>query len=84
MVASNSEMETVLQQVKAWPVESRIALARRVLESLDAPPEVSSPAVPEGPSSDRVLGLWSPGASAPTDEECEQILAEELRRKHAS
>lgn len=84
MVASNSEMEAALQRVKAWSAESRIALARRVLESLDTPPEVSPPAAPQGPSSDRVLGLWSPGASAPTDEECEQILAEGLRRKHAS
>jgi len=83
MVASNAEVESVLQQVKSWPAESRIALARRVLETV----EVDSKSVTrelKGPSSEQVLGLWNPGIAAPTDEECAQILAEELRRKHAS
>ena len=84
MVASNSEMETVWQQVKSWPVGSRIALARRVLETLDTEPEASVPGVHKGPPAEQVLGLWNPGTATPTDEECEQILAEELRRKHAS
>ncbi len=83
MVASNPEVESVLRQVKSWSAESRIALARRVLESV----ELESPNVTgglKGKSSEQVLGMWSPGTSAPTDEECNQILADELSRKHAS
>ena len=83
MVASNPEVESVVQQVKSWTAESRIALARRVLETV----EVESPNVTmslKGKSSEQVLGMWSPGSSAPTDEGCDQILAEELSRKHAS
>jgi hypothetical protein len=59
MVASTSEMDSVMQQVKAWPVASRIALARRVLETLNTEPEALAPGVYNGPSSDQVLGLWS-------------------------
>lgn len=81
VVASNSEVESVLQLVKAWPAESRIALARRVLESIE---QESSTSGLKGESSDRILGIWSTGEAAPSDEECDRILAEELERKHAS
>lgn len=81
MVASNSEVESVLQQVKAWPAESRIALARRVLESIE---QESLATGLKGESSDRVLGIWATDKAAPSDDECARILAEELERKHAS
>ena len=83
MVAMSLEVEQVLKQVKSWPVETRIVLARRLLETLDGG-ERSTPGELKGPPSQQVLGLWNPGGAAPTDEECAQILAEELRRKHAS
>ena len=83
MVASNLEMESVFQQVKSWPAESRIALARRVLETLDADSSPTAVGL-KGPSSEQVLGLWNPGMPAPTDTETDRILAEELQRKHAS
>ena len=81
VVASNSEVESVLQLVKAWPAESRIALARRVLESIE---QESLSTGLKGEPSDRILGIWSSGESAPSDEECDRILAEEFEGKHAS
>ena len=83
MVALSLEMEEVLQQVKSWPTEIRIALIRRVLDTLSPGLQTPSPGS-RGPSAQQVLGLWDVGDDAPTDAECEQILAEELVRKHAS
>ena len=83
MVAMTLEVEQILTQVKSWPVETRIVLARRLLETLDAE-ATSTGGEFKGPPAQQVLGLWNPGGPAPSDEECAQILAEELRRKHAS
>ena len=83
MVALSREVEDFLQQVQSWPAENRLALVRRVLETLEVKSTTAS-GVLKGPSSQQVLGLWNSGGTAPTDEECDQILAEELLRKHAS
>lgn len=83
MVASNPEVESVLRQVKSWSAESRIALARRVLESIELESPNGTKGL-KGKSSEQVLGMWSLGTAAPTDDECDQILADELSRKHAS
>ena len=83
MVTLSSEVEEVVDQIKSWPAQTRIALARRVLETLDAD-SGHSPAKLKGPPAQQVLGLWNPSGTALTDEECDAILAEELRRKHAS
>ncbi len=83
MVASSLEVELVLQQVKTWPAESRIALARRVLETL-SPDSSTAVGSVKGPASESVLGLWNPGTSTLSDDECDDILADELQRKHAS
>ena len=81
MVALSPEAENVLKQARSWPAETRIALARRLLETLDEGTALRGGH--QGPSSKQVLGLWNAAGVPPTDEECEQILEEELRRKHA-
>lgn len=83
MVELSPEVESVLKQVKTWPAESRWALAQRVLETLDMDSATAS-GVRKGSPSEQIIGLWSTGGEAPSDEECDQILADELRRKHAS
>jgi hypothetical protein len=83
MVATNPQLEDVLQRVKTWPAEARLALAKKILETLEAESRPSS--MPgRGVPVDHVLGLWSTTSPPPTDEECDRILAEELQRKHAS
>ncbi len=77
------EVEEVVEQIKLWPAETRIALARRVLETWDTGSTISNAGF-KGPPVEQVLGLWNPSGTAPTDEECDRILADELRRKHAS
>ena len=83
MVALSSEVEEVVEQIRLWPAETRIVLARRVLETLDTGSTISNAGF-KGPPAEQVLGLWNPSGTAPTDEECDRILADELRRKHAS
>ena len=83
MVAMGSSVEAVIAQVKLWPAESRIALARRVLETLEGE-RLSPSSGTKGPPSRNVLGLWSPGGMAATDEECDEIIAAELSRKRGS
>ncbi len=83
MVALSFEVEEVVEQIRSWPPETRIALARRVLETLDGGSS-TAPAGFKGPPAQQVLGLWNPAGTAPTDDECDHILADELRRKHAS
>lgn len=80
MVVRQPELEDVLQRVSNWPAEVRLALARRLLETLETEPSKPSRGVPL----EQVLGLWSTADPPPTDEECDRILAEELQRKHAS
>ncbi len=83
MVALTREVEEFLRQVETWPAENRLALVRRVLETLEVKP-TSAAGELQGPSAQQVLGLWSSGGTAPTDHECDLILVEELLRKHAS
>ena len=83
MVALSPEVEEVVEQIKLWPAENRIALARRVLETLDGALNLATAGF-KGPPTQQVLGLWNPSGTAPTDDECDNILADELRRKHAS
>ena len=83
MVALSSEVEAVVEQIRSWPAETRIALARRVLETLDGGSSAPTTGF-KGPPAQQVLGVWNPSGTAPTDDECDQILADEVWRKHAS
>ena len=79
MASLSLEVEEVLRQVKSWSAETRIVLARRVLETLDVASTITNEGL-KSPPAQQVLGLWNPVGTAPTDQECEQILAEELQR----
>jgi hypothetical protein len=83
IMALSFEVEEVVKQIRSWPAETRIALARRVLETLDGGSNTVLAGF-KGPPAQQVLGMWNPGGTAPTDDECDHILADELRRKHAS
>lgn len=66
----------VWEPVKTWTPSRRIALARRILESLEALEIGVTP--PRKPLRD-LLGLLRTDAPPPTDVECQRILEEELR-----
>jgi len=74
----------VWDRVKAWPVADRLALASRILQSLER--EQPRPAVPTPPHSRRtvmdLLGAWATDQPPPTDDEVERIIDEAVMRKH--
>jgi hypothetical protein len=62
-----------------------VAVNVELVQSPEVAGSHASPAGCKGPSAQQVLGLWNPsGGAAPTDDQCDDILADELRRKHAS
>ena len=78
-VSKSSHIEGLLDQLKGWPSSDRLRLARRILETLEAPaPEAAPPA----PSLRSLLGLLRTDSPPPTEEECQALLEEELAKKH--
>ncbi len=70
------DVEAMLHRVQGWPGPVQLSLATRILESLEA-----SAARPAAPLKN-LLGLLTRSAPAPSDEECDNILAEERLRKY--
>jgi hypothetical protein len=68
------EFAEVLSKVRAWSPRLRLALARRVLEGLEAP-AISEP--PKSLPIDQVFGLLKAAARTPSDDECDRIVEEE-------
>ena len=77
-IAEATELAEILNRVKEWPLDMRITLARRILESAETPP-IGEP--PRTLSLDQVIGILKTDAPPPTDEECERIIDEERMRK---
>jgi hypothetical protein len=69
----------IVNRVRDWPPEDRLSLVQQILHTLQrdlrAPPS-------GGKSLKGLLGLLQTGGQPPSDEDCERILEEELRRKY--
>lgn len=79
------EVADVIQRVQGWPPPLRIALARRILETLESPPaQELLPKLPRGPSAAEIAAMFKAIKPAPTDDEVERIRDEELLRKYGS
>ena len=55
--AEATELTDVLDRVKTWPVENRIALVKQVLETL-APATSGRSSVPRGPSAAEIIEVF--------------------------
>jgi hypothetical protein len=74
-----TEYHTIFETVRHWPPEARRELLRDVRKTLDD----DHPSRPtRGYSADEAIALLKSDRPAPTDEECERILEEELMRKY--
>ena len=74
-----AEYQAVFETIRHWPPEARRDLLRDVRKTLDD----ERPSRPtRGYSADAVIRILKPDQPAPTDEECERILEEELMRKY--
>jgi len=88
--AEADELSDVLDRVKSWSPPLRIALARRILETLDTSPvgvPERRPAIEEptrGVPVETVLGMLRTDREPPSDEECRQIVEEERWKKYGS
>ncbi len=74
-----NELSDVLDRVKDWPPARRIALARRILETVETH-EAMNPT--RGVPVESVVGLLRGDREPPTDEECSQIVEEERWKKY--
>ena len=76
-----AEYHDVFETVRQWPPEARRDLLRDVLKTLHD----ERPARPtRGFSADQVIRLLKSDQPAPTDEECDRILEEELMKKYST
>ena len=75
-----AEYHDVFQTVRQWPPKARRDLLRDVLKTLH---DERSPRPTRGFSADQVIRLLRSGRPAPTDEECDRILEDELMKKYA-
>jgi hypothetical protein len=64
--AEATELTDVLDRVKTWPVENRIALVKQVLETLT--PAISGRSfVPRGPSAAEIIEVFKSDQPSPDD-----------------
>lgn len=77
---STDQMAEILEQVKMWPVPSRIILARQILESVEGQSAAEPP--PKKGSLRDLVGLLKADGPPPTDEECRAVLEGERIKKH--
>ena len=75
-----NELSDVLDRVKVWPPALRIALARRILETVELATAVEVP--PRRIPLEPIFGLLKTDAPPPSDEECARIVDEERMRKY--
>jgi hypothetical protein len=80
-----NQIADVVRRVQDWPAPLRVALARRILETLESPAvDQPPPQLPRGPSAAEIAALFKTDKPAPTDEEVQRILEDELLRKYGS
>lgn len=80
-----NQISELVQRVQNWPAPMRIALARRILETLESPPLDLSPSEQwRGPTAAEMAAMFKTNRPAPNDEEVQEILEEELMKKYGS
>jgi hypothetical protein len=79
--AETIEIAAVVKRVQGWPAPMRIALARQVLETLEAPLAPPSQ-LPRGPSAAEVAALFKADKPAPDDATVEQWIDDYRMEKY--
>jgi hypothetical protein len=72
---SRDEVAEVFDRVEAWPEDARRDLLEMILGTLNGVPKLQE-------KLRKRVGIIKTDGPPPTDEECRQILEEELMRKH--
>jgi hypothetical protein len=78
-----NQIADLLQRVQSWPPPMRIALARRILETLEMPPEDQPPAQPRrGTSAAEIAAMFKTDKPAPNDATVKQWIDEQRKEKY--
>jgi len=77
--AESNDIADVLNLVRTWAPDMRIAFARKVLETIETP-TISNPA--QAMAFDEVVGLLKTNEPPPDDQQCAKFIEEERLRKH--
>ncbi|HKI33953.1 MAG TPA: hypothetical protein VKA46_19020 [Gemmataceae bacterium] len=82
-IAESNQVNEVVRRVQSWPASLRIALARRILETLENgfSPE-PAPALPRGPSAAEVEAMFETDKPAPDDATVKQWIDEYRMTKY--
>lgn len=81
-ITEAEEWGEVLDRVAAWSSTMRIALAHRILDSLETAKERPKSRKPRGLSAAEIQGLLRTGRPAPDDETVERWLDERRMEKY--
>jgi hypothetical protein len=79
--AEATELTDVLDRVKTWPVENRIALVKQVLETL-TPATSGLSSVPRGPSAAEIIEVFKSDRPPPDDATVRQWIDEHRMEKY--
>ena len=81
--AQTDQIVDVVQRVQNWPPSMRLALARRILETLESPPVDQLPTkLPRGPSAAEIATLFQTDKPAPDDATVQQWIEEYRMEKY--
>ena len=69
-LVESTKIDGILEQLRGWRSSDRLRRARRILETLEAAPRPKSIM--------DLVGVLKTDAPTPTDEECREILEEEV------
>lgn len=77
------EIADLIQRIQGWPPQLRIALARRILETLESSsPQEPPPRLPRGPSAAEVAAMFKTDRPAPDDATVKQWIDEHRMEKY--
>lgn len=74
------EYSELAGRIATWPVEKRLALAQRLLQTIEGDLAVRAPKK----SLKDIVGLLAGAAPPPSDEDCKRILSEERCHKYGA
>lgn len=79
-VAETGQLADILERVKGWPPESRIVLARRILETLESGPTTAR--APGVRSVRELIGMGAGDSPPPDDETVRRWIDERRAEKY--
>jgi hypothetical protein len=80
--AGPSDLAHLLELVRTWPPDLQVALARRILETMEPLPAASEQrGTPRGKPVQELIGIGAGGGPPPADEEVRQWIDEHRMEK---